>query len=115
MKAQFLKAGVAGLLLASATSFATASELQPVSRRTVARGRPAARRGRRRRPGPAVSVRAAIDLDGQVTAINVLRSSGSPQTDRVIEAVLKRLIRADPPLGLSDGAVTLNVGPVDAR
>lgn len=107
MKAQFLKAGVAGLLLASATSFATASELQPVAPGTKAE---AARLLAAAGVDAQVSVRARIDPEGKVTAVRVLRSSGSPRTDRTVEAVLKRVIRADPPLGLTDGAVTLNVG-----
>jgi len=109
MKAQFLKAGVAGLLLASATSFATASELQPVSPATKARAeRLLAAAGVD--PTAQVSVRAHIDPDGKVTRIRVLRSSGSLQTDQTVEAVLQQVIRADPPLGLEDGAVTLKVG-----
>ncbi len=115
MKAQFLRLSAAGFLLASATSFATASELQPVPHRTQAEAdRLLSAAGLDAQTQP-VSIRASIDLDGRVTGVSVLRSSGSRQTDRVIEAVLKRVIRADPPLGLTDGAVTLNVGGSSAR
>lgn len=115
MKAQFLRLSAAGFLLASATSFATASELQPVPRRTqVEADRLLSAAGVDAQAQP-VSVRARIDPDGRVTGVDVLRSSGSRQTDRAVETVLKRVIRADPPLGLTDGAVTLNVGGPSAR
>ena len=109
MKAPFMPSLALALTLASATSFAMASELQPTSARTQAL---ADRLLSQAGVDATVSVRASIDPDGQVTGVTVLRSSGSPQTDRTVEAVLKRVIRADPPLGLSDGAVTLNLaGP----
>jgi TonB family protein len=114
MKAQFLKLSAAGLLLAAATSFATAAELQPVPRRTQAQADRLLSAAGVDVQAQSVSVRASIDPDGRVTGVNVLRSSGSRETDRVVEAVLKRVIRADPPLGLTDGTVTLTLaGPSD--
>jgi TonB family protein len=115
MKAQFLRLSAAGFLLASATSFATASELQPVPPRAQARAdRLLSAAGLDAQIQP-VSVRASIDPDGRVTGVSVLRSSGSRHTDRMVETVLRRVIRADPPLGLTGGAVTLNVGAPTAR
>ncbi len=115
MKAQFLRLSAAGLLLASTTSFATAAELQPVPRRTQVEADRLLGAAGVDAHAQTVSVRARIDPDGRVTGVEVLRSSGSRQTDRVVEAVLKRVIRADPPVGLADGAVTLNVGGSSAR
>ena len=63
--------------------------------------------------GRMVTVRAAIDPDGKVTGVRVVRSSGSRDTDRTIEAVLQTVIHSYPPLGLMDGSVTMSVG--DAR
>lgn len=57
-----------------------------------------------------ISVLARIDPDGKVTWVNVLKSSGSRTTDWAVEAVLRRVILAHPPVGLTDGSVTLNVG-----
>ena len=57
-----------------------------------------------------VSVRAKVDGDGGIRRLEVVSSSGSPEADRAAEAVLKRIVTADPPYGLTDGAVTLNVG-----
>ena len=57
-----------------------------------------------------VSVRATVAPDGHVTGVAVLQSSGSPDLDRKVTTVLQRILLANPPLGLLDGAVTLNVG-----
>ncbi len=110
MKAPFLTVVSVALTLASATSFATASEVQPVAPGTQAKADRLLSAAGVDPRAQTVSVRASIDPDGKVTGVTVLRSSGSPQTDRKVVAVLKRVIRADPPLGLTDGAVTLNVG-----
>ena len=110
MKAPFLALSAAALLFAAATAHATPSEMQLYTDRTQLqvqgllaaiapdlRGRP-------------VSVRAAVDPDGRVDAIRILRSSGSHDADHAVEAVLRKILRANPLLGLTDGAVTPNVG-----
>jgi TonB family protein len=110
MKIRFLTLASAALWLAASTSFAVASELQPIP--------PGAQAEAARRLSAAgvdantvrVSVQAGIDADGGVTKVSVLRSSGSRQTDRAVEAVLRQVVRAHPPIGLEDGTVTLNVG-----
>jgi TonB family protein len=58
----------------------------------------------------AVSVRAKVAPDGKLAGIEVVRTSGSPDVDRAVAEVLRRLIVTNAPLGLLDGAVTLNVG-----
>jgi hypothetical protein len=45
--------------------------------------------------------------------MRVVRSSGSRDIDHAVATALKRIVVADPPVGLVDGAVTLNLG--DAR
>ena|SRR5579864_2973286 len=60
--------------------------------------------------GQGVSVRAEVNPDGRVTAVKVVRSSGSPETDLAVEKVLRSIVLADAPSGLMNGAVTLNVG-----
>ena len=57
-----------------------------------------------------VSVRAKVSADGNVTGLQVMRSSGSADTDRAVTRVLRKLLVSDAPLGLMNGAVTLNVG-----
>jgi len=61
-----------------------------------------------------VSVRAKVDVDGSLQGLEVVSSSGSLEADRAAEAVLKRIVTADPPYGLTDGAVILNLGPAAA-
>jgi TonB family protein len=103
--------GLAALVLAASFSFAMASELQPTPRPAQAEAdRLLADAGIDGATQP-ISVRARIDPAGKVTGVNVLKSSGSRTTDWAVEAVLRRVILAHPPLGLTDGSVTLNVGP----
>lgn len=110
MKADWMSLGLALLMLAAATSFAVAGELQPTPRQAqVQADRLLADAGVDATAQP-VSVRARIAPDGKVTGVQVLKSSGSRTTDWAVEAVLRRVVLAHPPLGLSDGAVTLNVG-----
>ena len=56
-----------------------------------------------------VSIRATVDPDGRLSGIQVMRSSGSRSVDIAAETVLRKVIAADPPLGLTDGAVVLRV------
>ena len=59
---------------------------------------------------PQVSVRARINPDGHLAGVQVLHTSGSPELDRTVAEVLRKVLVADAPIGLLDGAVTLNVG-----
>lgn len=111
MKTQLLALSAAALLLAATAAAATessesrqyASRIEPKVERLLR----AAGIGAEAQP---VSVRATVRPDGQVTGVQVLRSSGSPQTDRAVAAILRKVLVADAPVGLLDGAVTLNVG-----
>lgn len=58
-----------------------------------------------------VAVRAAVSLAGNVMDVEVTRSSGSALVDRALEAVLMKILKADPPCGLIGGAITLRLGP----
>lgn len=110
MYSKLLMLGAATFCLAASTSFATASELQPVPRAAQAAADRLLRDAGLDANTSSVSVRARIDLDGRVTGIQVLHSSGAPETDRKVEAVLKRVVRTYPPVGLSNGSVTLRLG-----
>jgi len=58
-----------------------------------------------------VAVRASVGFEGFVTDVRVVRSSGSWLVDNALVAVLGKILRADPPPGLNDGAITLRLGP----
>ena len=109
MKTRFLALSAAGLLFASA-SHAAVSELQQYTDRAQARAASLLRKTGLDFNAQPVSVRATIGLDGQLRGLQVVRSSGSPDTDRAVKTVLRRILLLNAPLGLTDGAVTLNVG-----
>jgi TonB family protein len=100
----------AALWLTASTSLAVASESQPVPREAQAQAARLLIAAGVDANTARVSVQAGIDADGGVTRMSVLRSSGSRETDRAVEAVLRQVVRAHPPIGLEDGTVTLNVG-----
>jgi TonB family protein len=58
-----------------------------------------------------VAVRAEVSFEGAVTDVQIVRSSGSWLVDDALEAVLRRILRNDPPSGLVGGAITLRLGP----
>ncbi|HEY2753733.1 TonB family protein [Phenylobacterium sp.] len=60
--------------------------------------------------GQGVSVRATVNTEGNITSLKVIRSSGSTETDQAVANVLRSVIWANAPSGLTNGAVTLNVG-----
>ena len=115
MKAQFLGLSAAALLLAGSANAASAAgpaptEFAQFSSLAQARAdRLLAAAGVDSTAQP-VSVRASVAVDGHLTGITVLKSSGSPDTDRAVATVLRRVLLSDPPLGLLNGAVILNVG-----
>jgi TonB family protein len=110
MKTQILALSAAALLLAATTAAAVPAESEQYANRLLPKAESllsAAGIGPQIQP---VSVRATISPDGQLTGLKVLRSSGSPETDRAVASVLRKVLVTDAPIGLLDGAVTLNVG-----
>ncbi|MGZ6017789.1 MAG: TonB family protein [Phenylobacterium sp.] len=115
MKAQLLMLSAAGLLLAGSAAVPSAALATP-SEHLLLSSQVQTRADRMlsavgvdsvSRP---ISVRATVAPDGHVTGVAVLQSSGSPDVDRKVATVLQRILLANPPVGLLDGAVTLNVG-----
>jgi hypothetical protein len=108
MNTQLLGLGAAALLLAvsaSTSAFASAAPDQIQSRAEAllqAAGID--------EQGPPVTVRAQVNPDGHLAELQVLRTSGSPERDQAVANVLDKLLVADAPIGLLDGAVTLKVG-----
>jgi TonB family protein len=110
MKTQILALSAAALMLAATAASATPAESDQYANRLLPKAESllsAAGIGAQNQP---VSVRATVSPDGHVTGLRVLRSSGSPDTDRAVVGVLRKVLAADAPVGLLDGAVTLNVG-----
>jgi outer membrane biosynthesis protein TonB len=122
MKAQLLMLSAAGLLLAAsahpsaAASAATSAsgaaptELQLFTAQAEARADRLLIDAGIQADDPPVSVRANLASDGHVTGLDVVRSSGSRDIDRKVQAILQRVLLSNPPVGLINGAVTLNVG-----
>ncbi len=110
MKTQVFPLLITGLILAASVAHAgQPSELQSYTDRAQTHAqRLLSTAGLDGRTG-SVSVRATVDPDGRLSGIQVMRSSGSRSVDIAAETVLRKVIAADPPLGLTDGAVTLNV------
>ena len=111
MNTRILALSAAGLLFAASASQAAVSELQHYTDKAQARAETLLRATGLDFNTQSVSVRATVGLDGRLSGLRVVRSSGSPDTDRAVETVLRKIVVADTPLGLTDGAVTLNVGP----
>jgi TonB family protein len=110
MKTQILALSAAALMLAATAAAATPAESEQYANRLLPKAESllnAAGIGPQTQP---VSVRATVSPDGHVTRLQVLRSSGSPDTDRAVVTVLRKVLVTDAPVGLLDGAVTLNVG-----
>jgi TonB family protein len=110
MKTQILALSAAALMLAATAAAAAPAESEQYANRVLPKAESllsAAGIGGQNQP---VSVRANVSPDGHVTGLRVLRSSGSPDTDRAVAGVLRKVLAADAPVGLLDGAVTLNVG-----
>jgi TonB family protein len=110
MTTQILALSAAALMLAATAAAATPAEPDQYANRLLPKAESllgAAGIGAQNQP---VSVRATVSPDGHVTGLRVLRSSGSPDTDRAVAGVLRKILAADAPVGLLDGAVTLNVG-----
>jgi TonB family protein len=110
MKTSLLLAGVSALLFAASASHAAPSESDQYAQRANAKAEALLRAAGVDTATHAVSVRAKVSPDGHLTSVHVIRTSGSPEVDRAVAAVLRKIVLADAPVGLLDGAVTLNVG-----
>lgn len=109
MKTQAFLLGAAALVFAASASIAAPSESQRYADRAKAKAENLLRATRLDLKGQTVSVRAKVDLDGRLTGMQVVRSSGSRDTDLAVETVLKKVIVRDPLFGLTDGAVLMTV------
>ena len=112
MKTSLLLAGVSAILFAAGASHAAPSdsESDQYAQRANARAEALLQASGIDLRAQAVSVRASVGPDGRLTGLRVIRTSGSPDVDRAVAAVLRKIVLADAPVGLMDGAVTLNVG-----
>ncbi len=110
MKAQLLMLSAAGLLFAASASHAALPESQLYASRANARAEALLRAAGIDSQVQPVSVRASVNPDGHLTGLRVIRTSGSPDIDRAVAEVLRKVLVADAPVGLLNGAVTLNVG-----
>jgi len=109
MNTQLSALSAAAVLFAAATAGAAPSELQHYQDQANSRAQLLLRHTGVDLGGRAVSVRAMVAPDGRVEDMEVVRSSGSRQVDLAVEGVLRNIVVSDPPLGLTDGAVPLNV------
>ena len=60
--------------------------------------------------GQAVAVRAWLSAGGGLTGLQILRSAGAPGVDRMVGHVLRKVLLADPAVGLAGGSITLSLG-----
>jgi TonB family protein len=110
MKTQLLMLSAAGLLFAASASHAALPESQIYASRANTRAEALLRAAGVDAQAQPVSVRASVSPDGHLTGVKVIRTSGSPETDRAVTEVLRKIVLTDAPIGLLNGAVTLNVG-----
>jgi TonB family protein len=112
MKTQLLGLTAAGLLLAATSAAATTTpwQSQTYADRVQARADALLRAAGIDAQSQPVTVRARVNPDGHLAGVQVLHTSGSPEVDRAVADVLRKVLVADAPVGLLDGAVTLNVG-----
>ncbi len=112
MKTYTILMSAAGLLFAASASHAAPTELQHYADRASATARALLCATGLDFKAQSVSVRATVDPDGRMNGLGLVRSSGSRDTDLAVKAVLKKVVETDPPIGLTGGAVTLNVHDV---
>ncbi|HEX4709100.1 TonB C-terminal domain-containing protein [Phenylobacterium sp.] len=110
MKTSLLLAGVSALLFGATTSHAAPSDTERYEQRANARAQAMLHAAGIDTHAQAISVRANVSPDGRLTRLQVVRTSGSPDVDRAVARVLQKIVLTDSPVGLRDGAVTLNVG-----
>lgn len=110
MRASTLLISAAALLVAGSASATTDTYAKQYAERANAKAANLLQVAGVDAEAATVSVRAKISVDGNVTGLQVIRSSGSTETDRAVAGVLRKILVTDAPLGLMNGAVTLNVG-----
>jgi TonB family protein len=112
MKTQLLGLTAAGLLLAatSAAAVTTPWESKAAADRLHAKTDALLHAAGVDAQTPPISVRARISPDGHLIGVQVLHSSGSPEVDRAVADALRKALVTNAPIGLLNGAVTLNVG-----
>jgi TonB family protein len=112
MKFHHLLAGAAAVLLAAsqAQAAAASTEFQTYVERAEAKADAMLRAAGVDIETQSVTVRVTVNPDGRLTGAQVVRSSGSAATDHAVETVLRKIVATNAPLGLVDGAVTLNLG-----
>ena len=109
MKTQAFLLSAAALVLAASPTWAAPSELDRYADRAKAQAERLLHATPLDLKGQSVSVRAKFDIDGRVTGLQIVRSSGSHDVDLAAETVLKKVVARDAPLGLTDGAVLMTV------
>jgi TonB family protein len=113
MKTQLLVLSAAGLLFAANHVQAAPADSEQFAARAATKADSLLIAAGVDPKAQSVAVRASVSPDGRLSGVRVVRSSGSRDTDHAVATVLKKILVADPPVGLVDGAVTLNLG--DAR
>ncbi len=109
MKTPAFVLGAAALALVASASHAAPSGLQGYADRARSDAQNLLREARLDLKGRSVSVRARVDIDGRLTGVEVVRSSGSTGADLAVESILEKVVARDPLYGLSDGAVLITV------
>ena len=110
MKTQAFLLSAAALVFAASATWAAPSELQRYADRVKIDAQTQLRATRLDLlKGQSVSVRATVDVDGRVTGMQVVHSSGTHDADIAVETLLKKVVSREPLFGLADGAVLLTV------
>ena len=109
MKAQLLMLSAAGLLLAASASHAAPAYPDRYAQWAQTKADALLRARHVDMTATSASVRATVSPDGKRTGTHVSRSSGSAETDAAVTSILRSIVFSRPPLGLVNGAVTLNV------
>lgn len=110
MKPHHFLAGAAAVLLAASQARAASPELQAYVERAEAKADQLLRAAGVDIEHQSVAVRATVAADGRLKGTQVVRSSGSRDTDHAVEEALRKIVVTDAPVGLIGGAVTLNLG-----
>jgi TonB family protein len=110
MQAQLLMLSAAGLLLASTAHAAPSAEVRRfIDQTEAAADARLAERGVDLQ-GRTAAVRVTVGGDGRLYGVQVVRSTGSRETDDAIEDALRKLRVKDAPAMLSGAQVTLPLG-----
>jgi hypothetical protein len=116
VKPQVFALSAVGMLFAVSASSSAPSEAQQYAQGAYAKAKVLLRAAGLGASVTAASVCARVDQAGGLVGVRVMRSSGSPDIDRALKGVLRRILAIYPPNGLADGAVMLRIGcdPVSA-